>query len=98
MVYALEKLDCRLKLKELFNILLDNSSYEVQNHILTILDSQTFEFTEADLLKVKAKWDNLKDRWDELNNVDKDNLREHDIDQDLVQSFVDRYVIYLEQR
>ena len=98
LVYALEKLDCRLKLKELFNILFDNNSYEVQNHILTILDEQTFEFTEADLLEVKSTWEKLKDNWNELNNVDKDNLKEHDIDQDLVQSFVDGYVTYLEQR
>ncbi len=98
MVYALEKLDCRLKLKELFNILFDNNSYEVQNHILTILDEQTFEFTETDLLEVKSTWEKLKDNWNELNNVDKDNLKEHDIDQDLVQGFVDGYVTYLEQR
>ena len=98
MVYALEKLDCRLKLKELFNILFDNNSYEVQNHILTILDEQTFEFKEADLLEIKVKWEKLKDNWNELNNVDKDNLREHDIDQELIQSFVDGYVSYLEQR
>ncbi len=98
MVYALDKLDCRLKLKELFDILFDNNSYEVQNHILTILDEQTFEFTEADLLGIKTKWEKLKDNWNELNNVDKDNLREHDIDQGLVQSFIDGYVTYLEQR
>jgi len=96
MVYALEKLDCRLKLKELFNILFDNSSYEVQNHILTILGQQTFELKEADLLEIKVKWEKLKGNWNELNNLDKDNLRKHDIDEDLIQSFVDGYVSYLE--
>jgi HEAT repeat protein len=98
LVYALEKLDCRFKLKELFHILFDNNSYEVQNHILTILDEQTFDFTEADLLEIKSKWEKLKDNWNEFNNVDKDNLKGHDIDRDLVQSFVDGYVTYLEQR
>ncbi|HEY3405594.1 MAG TPA: hypothetical protein VGK59_19560 [Ohtaekwangia sp.] len=98
MVYALEALDCKFKLRELFNILFDNNSYEVQNHILTILDEQEFEFTEADLLEIKVNWDKIKSSWNELNNINSGNLREHDIDQDLIQSFVDGYVSYLEQK
>jgi hypothetical protein len=98
MVYALEKLNCGLKLKELFHILFDSNSYEVQNHILTILDEQIFEFTKADLLEIKANWEKVKVSWNKLNNVDSENLRERDIDDNLIQSFVDGYVTYLEQR
>jgi len=99
MVYALQTLDCKNKLKELFDILFTaTKNWEVQSGILTVLEEQEFEFTEDDLIEIKEKWEKLKDNWDELNNVDKDNLREHDIDRDLVQNFVDGYASYLERR
>lgn len=97
MVYALEELDCSHKLCELFDILFVESSWEVKYHILTILDKQTFEFTEDDLMKIKLKWENIKDSWNELNKIDKDNLQKHDLDKDLIQNFVDGYVSYLEK-
>ncbi len=99
MVYALQTLDCKNKLKELFDILFTaTKNWEVQSGILTVLEEQEFEFTEDDLIAIKEKWERLKDNWNELNNVDKDNLREHDIDRNLIQNFVDGYVTYLEQR
>ena len=98
MAYALEELDCSHKLSELFDILFDKNSWEVQNHILTVLDKQIFEFTEDDLIRIKSKWENIKDNWNDLNKIDKHNLRKHDLDKDLVQNFVDRYVSYLEKR
>jgi len=96
MVYALENLDCSHKLSELFDILFDNNSWEVQSHILTVLDQQEFEFTQNELLNIKSKWDKLKDNWNENNKVDKDNLKKQDIDKDLIQNFVDGYVSYLD--
>jgi len=96
MVYALESLDCKSKLKELFNILFDKNSYEVQYHILTILDEQIFEFTNADLQEIKTKWDELKCDWNRLNNLDKANQKDYDIDDTLIQSYVDGFVSYME--
>jgi len=98
MVYALETLDCSHKLKDLFEILFEKNSYEAQNHILTILNEQTFEFSSSDLLTIKAKWDALKERWNVLNNIEGENLRKHDIDKDLIQSFVDSYTSYFDKK
>jgi|JI7StandDraft_1071085.scaffolds.fasta_scaffold58171_2 hypothetical protein len=97
LVYALEELDCSHKLCELFDILFFESSWEVKHHILTILDKQIFEFTEGDLMKIKSKWEKIKDSWNDLNKIDKDNLQKHDLDKDLIQSFVDGYVSYLKK-
>jgi HEAT repeat protein len=91
MVYALEKLDCSHKLRELFDILFNKNSYEVQNHILTVLDEQEFKFNDDDLVYIRSKWDKLKDDWNDINKVDK----KHSFDKDLIQSFVDGYVCYL---
>ena len=97
MVYALEKLDCSKKFNELFDLLFDESSYEVQNHVLSILNEQIFEFTQADLLRVKNKWDKLKEDWNRLNNIDEINKRNFDIDRNVIQEFVDGYVSHLEK-
>ena len=91
LVYALETLDCSKKLSELFDILFEDNSYEVQYHVLTILDKQIFEFTSEDLLGIKTKWDNLKNNWNEKNKIDPDNLKTYDLDRDLIQNFVDRF-------
>ena len=97
MVYALEELNCSHKLCELFDILFDESNWEVQNHVLTVLDKQIFQFTEEDLMGIKTKWENIKYSWNDLNKIDKDNLQPHDLDKDLIQNFVDGYVSYLEK-
>lgn len=91
MVYALENLDCSKKLRELFDILFEANSYEVQNHVLKVLDNQVFEFTSNDILLIKDKWDKLKDNWNEKNRIDPDNLKKYDLDRDLIQDFVDRF-------
>ena len=97
MVYALEKLDCSKKLNELFDLLFGGSSYEVQNHVLTILNEQTFEFTTEDISRIKEKWDKLEKDWNRLNNIDEENISSFDIDKKVIQEFVDGYVSYLEQ-
>ncbi len=98
MVYALQDLDCSQRLKQLFDILFTaTKNWEVQSGILTVLEEQEFEFSEDDLLDVKAKWEQIKDDWNELNNINKDQLREYEIDKDLIQNFVDGYVSYLEK-
>jgi len=98
MAYALQSLNCSLKLRELFLILFDaTKNLEVQSAILTVLDQQEFEFTEADLLEIQHTWDKLKDKWDELNGIDPVNKREYDIDRVIIQNFVDGYVSYLKK-
>ncbi|MCZ8023641.1 MAG: hypothetical protein O9294_17890 [Cytophagales bacterium] len=99
MVYALQKLDCRSKLKELFNILFTSpKNLEVQSGILQILDEQEFEFTKYDLIEIQKNWERLKDNWDEENGIEKGELREFDIDRDVIQNFVDGYVSYLKSQ
>ena len=98
MVYALKAFDCSQKLRELFDILFGaTKNWEVQSGILTILEEQEFEFSMEDLLHIKQKWEGLKSNWNELNGVDKDNLQKYEIDEDLVQNFVDGYMAYLEK-
>jgi HEAT repeat protein len=98
LVYALNALDCSQKLRELFDILFSATrNWEVQSGILTVLEEQEFEFSVDDLQHIKQKWDGLKSNWNQLNGVDKDNLRKYEIDEDLVQDFVDGYMAYLEK-
>lgn len=97
MVYALEKLDCSKKFNELFDLLFDNSSYEVQNHTLNILDEQEFEFTKDDLLRIGNKWDGIKEDWDKINHIDSNNLKDYDLHRGVIQDFVDGYMSYLEK-
>jgi hypothetical protein len=72
-------LDCSKKFNELFDLLFDNSSYEVQNHTLNILDEQEFEFTKDDLLRIGNKWDSIKEDWDKINHIDSNNLKDYDL-------------------
>ncbi|GAB3228638.1 hypothetical protein J0A67_13960 [Algoriphagus aestuariicola] len=98
MAYALETLDCSLRLKDLFDILFDDNSYETRCHILRILDEQIFEFTEEDLLEIEFKWYKLRDSWNDFNKIDEQNPRDFDLDRDLIQCFVDGYLVYLGNR
>ncbi|MBZ0245439.1 MAG: hypothetical protein K8H85_05805 [Cyclobacteriaceae bacterium] len=98
LVYSLNALDCSQKLRELFDILFAaTKNWEVQSGILTVLEEQEFEFSVDDLQYIKQKWDGLKSNWNQLNGVDKNNLRKYEIDEDLVQNFVDGYMAYLEK-
>lgn len=96
LVYALEKLNCSQKLVELFDILFTGiNNWEVQTSILTILEEQIFDFSEEDLLKIKAQWEVLKPNWNSLQNINKNDLKEIDIHEDLIQEFVDGFLDYL---
>jgi HEAT repeat protein len=98
MVYALQALDCKNKLGELFDILFTaTKNWEVQSGILTVLEEQEFEFTENNLIEIRQKWERLKDNWDELNGIKKGELKDYEIDKDIIQNFVDGYVSYLEK-
>jgi hypothetical protein len=99
MVYALQELDCTDKLKELFDILFTaTKNAEVQTGILTVLDGQEFEFTKDDLREIQKKWEILKEDWDELNGIKKGEVKDYEIDKNVVQTFVDGYVSYLETK
>ncbi|MBX2965949.1 MAG: hypothetical protein KF845_07370 [Cyclobacteriaceae bacterium] len=98
MVYALEELDCKNKLKELFDILFTAAkNAEVQTGILTVLDEQEFEFTKDDLIEIQEKWERLKDDWNELNGINKGKVKDYEIDKETIQNFVDGYVSYLKR-
>ncbi len=96
MVYALQTLKCSKKLKELFDILLTaTKNWEVQSGILTVLEEQEFEFSTDDLIEIQNRWNKVKVKWDETNGIDKADLKEYQIDKELVQDLVDGYVSYL---
>lgn len=56
LVFALQTLDCKDKLLELFQILFQES-YEAKLGAYAILEEQIFNFTRADLLKIQGMWD-----------------------------------------
>ncbi|GAB3296938.1 hypothetical protein GCM10027348_19730 [Hymenobacter tenuis] len=96
LVYALGKLNCSHHLGELFSILFGAAgNWEVQVHVLSILDEQTFSFTKEELQKIKSEWYSIQNEWNELNNIDENNIRKIEFDRILIQSFVDDYLIYL---
>ncbi len=96
LVYALETLNCTNKLSELFRILFTTyKNWEVQNHILTILDEQEFEFKEEELLLIKALWLKIKDSWNALNGITEETRTKHSIDEDVVNETVQGYLAYL---
>jgi len=55
LVYALQKLDCKEKLVEIFKILFYHE-YESKLCAYNILDKQIFEFTRADLMSIQTMW------------------------------------------
>ena len=96
MVYALQTLNCSKKLKELFDILFSaTENWEVQSGILTVLEEQEFEFSTTDLKEIQNNWNKIKENWNEANGIDIGNLKEYEIDKELVQDFVEGYVSYL---
>ncbi len=96
LVYALEALNCANKLTELFRILFTAyKNWEVQNHILTILDEQEFEFTADELIVIQNMWTDLKDNWNGLNGIVYERRTEFDIDKDIVNDAVLGFTTYL---
>jgi len=55
LVYALQTLDCKHKLVELFKVLF-YQGYEAKVMAHQILDEQIFEFTKNDLLEIRKMW------------------------------------------
>lgn len=66
MVYALETLDCKNHLVELFKILF-YESYESKMGAYTILDKQIFEFSREDLMKIQMMWKECNDKSQKVN-------------------------------
>ena len=56
MVFALESLNCKTKLVEIFKILF-YETYEAKISAYSILDDQIFEFNRDDLLQVQKMWE-----------------------------------------
>ncbi|WP_426492721.1 HEAT repeat domain-containing protein [Hymenobacter sp. 102] len=59
LVYALQTLDCRHHLKELFEILF-YQGYEAKQMAMQVLEEQEFEFTTEDLLSIQRQWNACK--------------------------------------
>ena len=65
MVYALQTLDCKNNLVDIFKILF-YESYESKIVAYAILEEQTFEFSREELLKIKAMWGEIENNSNEL--------------------------------
>lgn len=59
LVFALSALDCSKLLKEIFDLMFYGDA-EVRMSAALILDEQVFEFSKADLLSIKAKWESIQ--------------------------------------
>lgn len=59
LVYALESLDCRQNLKEIFKILF-YETYESKVSDLTILSEQIFDYSGNDLVEIQNMWEDCK--------------------------------------
>ena len=66
MVYALQTLDCKNKLVELFKILF-YESYESKMGACTILDEQIFEFSRENLMEIQKMWQECNDNLERKN-------------------------------
>jgi hypothetical protein len=96
LVYTLETLNCTNKLSELFRILFStHKNWEVQSHILTILDKQEFEFTNEELQSIKTSWLKIKNNWNDLNGIAEETRTKHSIDVDVVNESVQEFLVYL---
>jgi len=86
MVFALESLDCRQKLKEIFKIFF-YQGYEAKMSAHAILSEQIFECTEDDLYDIKNMWDDC------LLNPEK--CPDFDESKEDIQDMVNSYLSYL---
>ncbi|UOQ71771.1 hypothetical protein [Hymenobacter cellulosilyticus] len=93
LAYALEQLNCRRHLGSLFRALFGaaGNSWEVQMHILTILETQTFTYTPAEIRHIQQQWESLKLDWNRLNNIPVGSGAKGALDEKLIQQFVDQY-------
>lgn len=95
MAYALEKLNCRSKLLELFEIVFNSPyNYEVLQHTLTALDEQHFSISNDKLNQIARRWEEVKPTWDELNDTI-GKPRTDGFTQAVIQDFVDDFMAYL---
>lgn len=69
MVYALQTLDCKNNLVELFKILF-YESYESKMGAYAILDEQIFEFHREDLMEIQKMWRDCNDKPEKINGFD----------------------------
>lgn len=86
LAFALSALDCTTLLKEIFDLLFYGNA-EVRMSAALILDEQIFEFSKADLLSIKAKWDSIKKNPQDCPYFEK--YKEQ------IQDFVDSFLCYL---
>ncbi|TGE27976.1 hypothetical protein [Hymenobacter metallicola] len=91
LAYALERLDCRRHLSGLFTVLFSaaGTNWEVQMHILTVLDTQRFTSSPEQRRAIRQQWESLKPDWNRLNKIDETSASKTALNAALVQSFVD---------
>ena len=90
LVYALETLDCKSKLVEIFQILFYHQ-YESKMGACTILEEQIFEFTSNELLEIKGMWEDCNKNPEKAEDFDKEEKKL------AMQDVYDGFMIYLEE-
>jgi len=68
MTYALQHLDCKSNLVDVFKIL-TTQSYESKMHAYAILSEQEFEFSEEDLNQLTTIWNQVKSEQTKSQNL-----------------------------
>ncbi|UOQ52516.1 hypothetical protein [Hymenobacter cellulosivorans] len=92
LAYALEKLKCRRHLGDLFTVLFSaaGNNWQVQMHILTVLETQRFTCSPDQRHAIRQQWEHLRPDWNRLNNLDETSATAATaLDALLIQSFVD---------
>lgn len=90
LVYALEKLDCRYKFNELFEILFYHGGI-AKLSAYSILCDQEFAFNHKDLLSIKEKWEDLLLHPEKSPEFSDEKLK------NMIQDRVEAFVCYLNE-
>lgn len=88
MVFALQTLDCSKRLVDLFDLLF-YGDYEVKMGVAPILQEQTFDFTEYDLIDIRNKWSDLQMSPEKCPGFD--NCKEE------IEEYVNAFICYLDE-
>lgn len=86
LVYALSELDCSQKLLDIFRILF-YESYHCKWNAFGILDEQSFEFFDEDLLKIEMMWEDCK--------ANPEKCPDYEKTKDDIEYMVNSYVSYI---
>jgi hypothetical protein len=90
LVFSLESLDCSNHLKDLFKIIFYHT-YEAKMSAMSIIRTQSFDFTTEDLLEIKLMWSDCITNPEKCPDFDNEQVRSE------MQESVDGFIEYLDE-